>query len=247
MEELLPKLVPLLPFNGKELQEKIEYIKSQHGIGYVDILWKALSELRNDCDFTLDSQDEKFVDKPFHCFPIQSDLSVYAVRYIKSDDIRYAGLTIKNHCPNSCIWKYMTYKDAVATAIDFILSHCEYEKLLYNNDETMLYKTILSVSNHIAYSTHRGCGNFIIAAPWLCEKIVSSYNKQASYPFSKDTDKIVRHTFMKRDLGNKIIVGYVGKQANDAGIILHERENMYLPIMSIYNTEKYYKVIEYNG
>jgi hypothetical protein len=59
MEELLPKLIYLLPFKGIILKEKIDNIKKRLGISYVVVLWKALVCLDENCTFPIDGPDYK--------------------------------------------------------------------------------------------------------------------------------------------------------------------------------------------
>jgi hypothetical protein len=57
MEELLPKLIALLPTKGINLKEKIDNIKKRLGVSYVDVLWKALVCLDENCTFPIDGID----------------------------------------------------------------------------------------------------------------------------------------------------------------------------------------------
>lgn len=185
-------------------------------------------------------------------FPIQHHSGViHALRYVTKEQVadvmmEYVGLTIakKDVTFNP---KHDTFSDAIETYIKYAFNIAVISDT--PTDEPLLI-SILRASNSICSLSKRGCGNFLIGSrKFLNSDILEqdetkcSVNNIEATPFTSAC-KIGTFTCLHKDLGNKILVGYVGKKSNDTGIVIGEIDKKFTVTASIFGTQNYYSVIE---
>ena len=179
-----------------------------------------------------------------HIFPIQPNDDVYFIRNTPD------GLNVMHVNIKSSYKSVGSIEEAYGKALMFIRNNSNTYGNLVKRDE--LYDICLKLSNDIAVTTKRGCGNYIIAPSFIIEEYIKQHNLKHGTDFPLHSKGCGRFIFWRKpSANNNVIIGYRGNKDNDAGIVIHVGETIdnipiIVPVVNVYNTEQYYRNFQVN-
>lgn len=190
-----------------------------------------------------------------YILPVQQNADLaHAIRY-RGDGLSIEHLSIQDH-------KIHTEDEALEAFVNASLALAELsDKIVVTRsqleDKGYGYTPLLKASNTIAVNSRRGAGNLLIGSKSLLEElIVVPINIKTSQNIedvewvspivwqNADIGKYGRFTCLDRDLGNKVVVTYVGAKPNDMGIIITMANGQYKIVPNFFGVENYYSLVE---